>query len=80
MSVSGGRRRARLGDRLAPKGQQDSAQGFNPGNYHPKRRALKGRQIKRANTGIIRHGNHPGTSRPFRAKRILWFPRVETLG
>jgi hypothetical protein len=33
----------------APKGRQDSAQGFNPGNRHPERRALKGRQIERTN-------------------------------
>ena len=33
----------------APKGLQDSAQGFNPGNRHPERRALKGRQIERTN-------------------------------
>jgi hypothetical protein len=33
----------------APKRQQDSAQVFNPGNRHPDRRALKGRQIERPN-------------------------------
>jgi hypothetical protein len=33
---------------LALKGLEDSAQGFNPGNRYPERRALKGRQIKRA--------------------------------
>jgi hypothetical protein len=32
---------------LAPKGLEDSAQGFNPGNRHPEQRALKGRQIER---------------------------------
>jgi hypothetical protein len=31
----------------APKGQEDSAQGFNPGNPPPRRCALKGRQIRR---------------------------------
>jgi hypothetical protein len=31
----------------APKGLENSAQGFNPGNRHPERCALKGRQIKR---------------------------------
>jgi hypothetical protein len=33
----------------APKGLEDSAQGFNPGNRPPRRRALKGRQIERPN-------------------------------
>jgi hypothetical protein len=33
---------------FAPRGLEESAQGFNPGN-HPERRALKGRQIKRNN-------------------------------
>jgi hypothetical protein len=37
----------------APKGQQDSAQGFNPGNRHPDRRALKGRQIERPNNAKV---------------------------
>jgi hypothetical protein len=33
----------------APKGLEDLAQGFNPGNRHPKRFALmKGRQIERS--------------------------------
>jgi hypothetical protein len=36
----------------APKGQ-DSAQGFNPGNRHPERRALKGRQIERTNIAKV---------------------------
>ena len=31
---------------VAPEGLQDSAQGFNPGNRPPGRRALKGRQIR----------------------------------
>ncbi len=30
----------------APKGLEDSAQGFNPGNRRPERFALKGRQTK----------------------------------
>src|ERR1700734_1000009 len=34
---------------LAPKGLQDSAQGFNPGNRPPRRRALKGRQMEHTN-------------------------------
>jgi hypothetical protein len=35
---------------FAPKGLEDPAQGFNPGNQPPIRRALKlkGRQIERA--------------------------------
>jgi hypothetical protein len=33
-----------------PKGQEDSAQGFNPGNPPPKRCALKGRQLGRNKT------------------------------
>ncbi len=33
----------------APEGLQNSAQGFNPGNRHPERCALKGRQIERPN-------------------------------
>jgi hypothetical protein len=36
-----------LGRFIAPEGLQDSAQGFNPGNRPPGRRALKGRQIRR---------------------------------
>ena len=49
------RRRDRLIDwfdrdgSLSPEGQEDSAQGLNPGINHPKRRALKGRQIERSN-------------------------------
>ena len=39
--------RAGLGRFIAPEGLQDSAQGFNPGNHPPGRRALKGRQIRR---------------------------------
>jgi hypothetical protein len=31
---------------FAPKGLEDSAQGFNPGNPPPRRCALKGRQIR----------------------------------
>ena len=31
----------------APKGLEDSARGFNLGNIHPRRRALKGRKIER---------------------------------
>ena len=31
-----------------PNGPWSLAQGFNPGNRHPERRALKGRQIERA--------------------------------
>jgi hypothetical protein len=34
---------------FAPTGLEDSAQGFNPGNRHPDRYALKGRQIQRTN-------------------------------
>ena len=30
----------------APQGQQNSAQGFNPGNPHNKRFALKGREMR----------------------------------
>jgi hypothetical protein len=30
---------------IAPEGLEDSAQGFNPGNRPPGRRAPKGRQI-----------------------------------
>jgi hypothetical protein len=40
---------------FAPKGSEDSAQGFNPGNDH-QRRALKGRQIERTShtkAGVI---------------------------
>ena len=36
-----------LGRFIAPEGLEDSAQGFNPGNRPPGRRALKGRQIRR---------------------------------
>ena len=35
-----------LGWFFVPKGQEDSAQGFNPGNGHPWRGALKGRKIE----------------------------------
>jgi hypothetical protein len=41
-----------VGDQVrefAPTGLEDSAQGFNPGNRHPDRYALKERQIQRAN-------------------------------
>ena len=31
---------------LAPQGLQNSAQGFNPGNPHKKRFALKGREMR----------------------------------
>ena len=37
----------------APKGQEDSAQGFDPGNRHPERRALNGRQIERTNNAKV---------------------------
>jgi hypothetical protein len=36
----------------APKGLEDSAQGFNPGN-RPERFALKGRQIERTNNAKV---------------------------
>jgi hypothetical protein len=37
----------------APKGLEDSAQGFNPGNRRPERFALKGRQIERTNNAKV---------------------------
>jgi hypothetical protein len=37
----------------APKGLEDSAQGFNPGNRRPERFALKGRQIERTNNANV---------------------------
>ena len=40
-----------LGRFIAPEGLEDSAQGFNPGNRPPGRRALKGRQIRRRRNG-----------------------------
>jgi hypothetical protein len=36
-----------IGQFVAPKGLDDSAQGFNPGNHPIKRFALKGREIIR---------------------------------
>jgi len=38
-----------------PEGLEDSAQGFNPGNRPPGRRALKGRQIRRRRNGREEH-------------------------
>jgi hypothetical protein len=38
---------------LAPKGLEDSAQGFNPGNHRPERFALKGRQTERTNNAKV---------------------------
>jgi hypothetical protein len=55
---------------LAPTGLEGSAQGFNPGNVRPERRALKMRQIERASNVEVR--SNCGT--------IQKFPRVETLG
>ena len=37
----------------APKGLEDSAQGFNPGNRRAERRALKGRQIERTDGAAV---------------------------
>jgi hypothetical protein len=37
----------------APKGLEDSAQGFNPGNRRPERFALKGRQVERTNNAKV---------------------------
>jgi hypothetical protein len=42
-----------VGKFLPQRGQEDSAQGFNPGNRHPERRALKGRQIERTNNAKV---------------------------
>jgi hypothetical protein len=51
-NISGKWVKAGLGCLIAPKGPKDSARGFNPGDPGPRRRALKGRQIKRChNTG-----------------------------
>ena len=51
--------------RLLPGGEglQNSAQGFNPGNRQPRRRALKlkGRQIERANNVAHRSASEQNT-------------------
>ena len=44
-----------LGRFIAPEGLEDSAQGFNPGNRPPGRRALKGRQMRRRRNGREEH-------------------------
>jgi hypothetical protein len=44
---------------FAPTGLEDSAQGFNPGNRPPERRALKGRQNESANN--VEVGSNCGT-------------------
>src|ERR1700734_2759751 len=49
------------------RGREGSARGFNPGNTVPRRRALKGRQLKRIRI-----------SRPFRANHLFgWFPGLK---
>jgi hypothetical protein len=52
-----------------------SAQGFNPGNRHPERRALKGRQIERTKHTKARYNCNnvsiARSSRPFRANRLF---------
>jgi hypothetical protein len=68
----------RIWDASSPRrGREGSARGFNPGNTVPRRRALKGRQIKRRhNTGqTCTHLS------PFQGEQFVWMvPRVETLG
>jgi hypothetical protein len=44
---------------FAPTGLEDSAQGFNPGNRPPERRALKGRQNESTNN--VEVGSNCGT-------------------
>jgi hypothetical protein len=44
----------RLGRFIAPKGLQDLAQGFNPGNHPMKPFALKGRELTWANPAPYR--------------------------
>jgi hypothetical protein len=71
-----------MAQRPAPKGLEDSAQGFNPGNPPPKRCALKGRQIRYDKTHAENELAHV-TSRPFSFQGepvLLNIPRVETLG
>jgi hypothetical protein len=55
---------------FAPKGQQDSAQGFNPGLGVLKRCVLKGHQIRRSQperTSIFPCANLPNSGATFRA-------------
>ena len=51
---SGGSSVIHTAKRHAPKGRQNSAQGFNPGTDHPTARALKGRQIESTNNAEVR--------------------------
>jgi hypothetical protein len=72
-----------LGWFSVPKGQEDSAQGFNPGNRTSLRRALKGRQIECVNsTHLTNRGAHNPApiSRPFStsnpADRVFFLERT----
>jgi hypothetical protein len=81
---------------FASKRLQDSAQGFNPGNHPPVRRALKGRQdfpqwkiVSLTNKfpisyflfSSIRSAFGLRDLSPFQGEPLDWmFPRVETLG
>jgi hypothetical protein len=59
------------------RGREGSARGFNPGNTVPRRRALKGRQIKRRHNA----GQACTHLSPFQGEPFVWMvPRVETLG
>jgi hypothetical protein len=59
------------------RGREDSSRGFNPGNPGPRRRALKGRQMKRGhNTGQTCTHLSPFQGEPF----VSMVPRVETPG
>ena len=63
---------------LHPEGvERGSARGFNPGNTVPRRRALKGRQIKRRHNA----GQTCMHLSPFQGEPFVWMvPRVKTLG
>jgi hypothetical protein len=66
LSVPNGTKiRSIWGDFIAPEGLEDSAQGFNPGNRPPGRRALKGRQIRRRRNGREEHIYQGAAIAPF---------------
>jgi hypothetical protein len=63
---------------LHPEGVERTQPGVStPGNTLPRRRALKGRQIKRRHNAAQRCTHLS----PFQGEPFVWmFPRVETLG
>src|ERR1700729_543886 len=66
----------RVWDVSSPRrGREGSARGFNPGNTVRRRRALKGRQIKRRHNA----GQTCTHLSPFQGEPFVWMvPRVET--